>query len=128
MATSTPTRRTPRIIDATPTVSGLDSVSDERARIPDSLTGEPHEGDLDDPAWVHPGRGVDHDRPGAGRDGQQVVDVQLPDASDAHVGREARLQVGECGDGCAVVTSVGIPTGQHLDEDRHDHLARPVDR
>ena len=98
IATSTPTSGRPRIIDATPTVSGLASASDDRARIPDASTREPDERDLDHPPRVDPGRGVDHDCPRAGRDCEQVVDVELADEPDGHVGRKIGCEFGESGE------------------------------
>ena len=88
MATNMPCSGRPRMIEATPIVSGIERACDERGRSRTPRPTRPLEGELDDPARVDADRRVDDDRAGAGRHRQQVVDVELPDDPTADVDRE----------------------------------------
>ena len=62
IATTIPCSGRPRMMEATPIVSGMESACDDRGRIPDSRPARPLNG-ISTIQQVDPGRGVDDDRP-----------------------------------------------------------------
>ena len=66
-------------------VSGIERAWDDRGRMPDSRPASPLNGISHDPAGSTPRRGIHDDRPGAGRDGQEIVDIELTDDPRADV-------------------------------------------
>jgi hypothetical protein len=92
-----------------------------------ALTGEqPVEGKLEDPTRADALRGVDDDGAGAGRDAQEIIDIQLADDPQPHIDRQAVAEEGRSRNWSTVVAPIGRAAHKDLDGDGTARCGRPT--